>query len=147
MCSSWSERICFVSKSSRPMRVDLPSSTEPAVTSRSSSVSRISSEVADTLAVLHRRLADAIVRTRLAALGHACRRDLADDVVDRARLAQHAARARHVADRTEADGRPERLLIGVALDEVRDGVEHAVAAEHVALVREVDRRQLELLSR
>ena len=41
----------------------------------------------------------------------------------------------------------ERLLVGEALDEVRGGVEHPVAPEHLALVREVDRRQLELLAR
>ena len=37
--------------------------------------------------------------------------------------------------------------MGVALDELRGGVEHAVALEDLSLVREVDRRQLELLAR
>src|SRR3954451_15603473 len=98
MCSSWSTRICFVSKSSRPISVDLPSSTEPAVTRRSSSVSRNSLEVANALPVLHRGFADAVVGARLAALGDARRRDLGDDLLERARFADHAAGAAHVAD-------------------------------------------------
>src|SRR6476620_1943549 len=147
MCSSWSTRICFVSKSSRPMRVDLPSSTEPAVTRRSSSVSRNSLEVANALPVLHRGLGDAVVRAGLAALGDARRRNLGDDRIDRPGLADDAAGARHVADGAEANGRGERLLVREALDEIGDGVEHAVALEHLALVREVDLRQLEVLAR
>src|SRR3954454_5651898 len=102
MCSSWSTRICFVSKSSRPISVDLPSSTEPAVTRRSSSAC-MSSEVANALAVLHRRFADAVVRTGLAALGDAGGGDLRDDLLERRRVREHAAGARHVADRAEAD--------------------------------------------
>src|SRR6476646_2403748 len=147
MCSSWSTRICFVSKSSRPMRVDLPSSTEPAVTRRSSSVSRNSLEVANALPVLHRGLGDAVVRAGLAALGDARRRNLGDDRIDRPGLADDAAGARHVADGAEADGRVERLLVREALDEVGGGVEHAVTLEDLALVREVDGRQLEVLAR
>src|SRR5690349_21075415 len=125
------------------MSVDLPSSTEPQVTRRRSSVL----EVTDTLAVLHRRLADAVVGPRLTALGDARRRDLRDDLVDRPRLRDDAARARHVADRAEAHGRRERLFVRIALDELRRRVEHPVSLEDVALVREVDRRQLELLAR
>src|SRR5262245_9637436 len=134
MCWSWSTRICFVSYSNRPIKVDLPSSTEPHVTSRSSSVSIICSEVTDTFAVLHRRLAEPVVRPRLAALGHARRRDLCDHRLQRARLRDDAARARHVADRPEAHRRDERLLVLVALDELRCRVEHAVATEHLAFV-------------
>ena len=57
------------------------------------------------------------------------------------------AGAGHVADGAEAHSRVERLLARQPLDEVGDGVEHPVAPEHLALVREVDRRQLELLPR
>src|SRR3954453_16332876 len=147
MCSSWSTRICFVSKSSRPISVDLPSSTEPAVTRRRSSVSRSSLEVANAFPVFHRGLADAVVGAGLAALGDVRCRDLVHDLVDRRRVAYNTAGARHVADRAEADVRAERLLVREALDELRDGVEHPVAAEHVALVREVDLRELEILAR
>src|SRR6516165_9437863 len=147
MCSSWSARICFVSNSRRPIRVDLPSSTEPAVTSRSSSLSSISLEVANALPVLHRGLADAVVRARLAALGDPRRRDLVDDLVDRLRLADHAPGAGHIPDGAEANGRGERDLVGEALDEGGVRVEHPVAPEHLALVREVDERQLQLLAR
>ncbi len=42
MCSHWSTKTCFVSKRSRPISVDLPSSTEPHVTRRSSSDSAAS---------------------------------------------------------------------------------------------------------
>src|SRR2546421_12468850 len=142
MCSSWSTRICFVSYSKRPISVDLPSSTEPAVTSRSSSVSRNSLEVANALPVLHRRFADTVVGTRLATLGDARGCDLGDHLVDRRRVADDPSGARHVADGAEAHGGRDRLLAREALDEVRDGVEHAVALEDFALVREVDRRQL-----
>src|SRR6478752_3445482 len=113
MCSSWSTRICFVSKSSRPISVDLPSSTEPAVTRRSNSVSRNDLEVANALPVFHRGFADAVVGARLAALGDARGGDLGDDLVDRRRVADHAAGARHVADRAEAHRRLERLLVGI----------------------------------
>src|SRR3954469_17757769 len=147
MCSSWSTRICFVSKSSRPISVDLPSSTEPAVTRRRSSVSRSSLEVANAFPVFHRGFADAVVGAGLAALGDVRCRDLVHDLVDRRRVAYNTAGARHVADRAEADVRAERLLVREALDELRDRVEHPVAAEHVALVREVDLRELEILAR
>src|SRR5258706_16416932 len=116
------------------MRVDLPSSTEPAVTSLSRSVAL---EVADTLTVLHRGFADAVVGTGLAALGDAGRSDLGDDVLEPRGVRQHTAGARHVADRAEAHGRGERLLVGEALDGLGDGVQHAVALEDLAPVREV----------
>src|SRR6266487_140377 len=129
MCSSWSARICFVSKSSRPISVDLPSSTEPAVTSRSSSVSSIEREVAigglevaNALPVLHRGLADAVVGARLAPFGDPGRGDLADDLLDRRRLADDASGAAHVSDRAEPHRRPKRHLAGVAFDELGGGV-------------------------
>src|SRR3954469_21125042 len=147
MCSSWSTRICFVSSRSRPISVDLPSSTEPAVTSRSSSVSRNSLEVANALAILHRRLGDAVVGAGLAALGDARRSNLVHDRIDRRGVAHDAAGAGHVADGAEADGSCERRLVREPLDEIGDGVEHPVAPEHLALVREVDHRQLEPLAR
>src|SRR6478672_11443494 len=134
MCSSWSTRICFVSKRRRPISVDLPSSTEPAVTRRSSSVSRNSLEVANALPVFHRRFADAVVRARLAALADACRSDLADSCLARRSVAHDAAGAGHVADRAEAHRGAEGLLVGEALDEVGDRVEHPVPREDVALV-------------
>src|SRR5437868_15382433 len=118
MCSIWSTKICFVSKSSRPMSVDLPSSTEPHVTSRNSSVL----EVTDTLPVLHRGLAEAVVGARLAALGDVRRGDLGDHLVDGARLGEDAARARHVADGAEAHGRDERALACLLFGEPRPGV-------------------------
>src|SRR5579871_1511070 len=129
------------------MSVDLPSSTEPAVTRRSSAVSRNSLEVANALPVFHGGFRHTVVGTGLAAPGDTGRRDLVDDRVDRPRVAQHAARAGHVADGAEAHRGAERLLVGIPLDEVGGCVEHPVAPEHIALVREVDRRQLELLAR
>src|SRR5918997_1586351 len=77
-CSSWSSKIAFVSYSSRPMSVDLPSSTDPAVANRSSSL-----EVSLTLPILHGGLGHAVVGARLAALGDAGRGDLGDDVLER----------------------------------------------------------------
>src|SRR5918994_6038165 len=136
MCSSWSARICFVSKSSRPIRVDLPSSTEPAVTRRTSSVCMSASEVANALPVFHCGLAGTVVRPRLAALGDPGRCDLGDDVLERTRLRRDCAGAAHVADGAEADRKAERLLALHSLDEVADGVQHPVAAEDLALVGE-----------
>src|SRR5256885_410465 len=74
------------------------------------------------------------------------RRDLADDLVDRLRVGDDSAGARHVADGAEANGRRERILALHPLDMVGGRVEHAVAPEHLALVREVDDGQLELLA-
>src|SRR5437764_3187413 len=147
MCSSWSTRICFVSKSSRPISVDLPSSTEPAVTMRRSSASRNSLEVANALAVLHRRLADAVVRSGLATFRDPGGRDLRHDLVDRRGVADNAAGAAHVADRAEANAGVERLFVREPLDELGRGVEHPVAPEDVSFVCEVDGRQLEVLAR
>src|SRR5215831_13722949 len=144
MCSSWSTKICFVSKSSRPISVDLPSSTEPQVTRRRSSVESWASEVANALSVLHGGLAEAVVGARLAALGDSRGGDLLHDRLDGGRLRLDAARARHVADRAEANGGNERILALHPLDVRRGGVQHPVAAEDLPLVREVDRRQLEL---
>src|ERR1700750_1583913 len=77
--SSWSARIPLASWSRRPISVDLPSSTEPAVARRSRSdratdplpwpLRPVPLEVAGNLAVLHRGLARAVVGPRLAALG------------------------------------------------------------------------------
>src|SRR5579884_2399262 len=150
MCASWSTKICFVSYRRRPISVDLPSSTEPQVTRRRSSVERAAasevSEVADTLTVLHRGLAETVVGARLAALGDARRRDLRHHLLDRPGLRLDAAGAGHVADGAEADGGAERLFARQALHVGRDGVQHPVAAEHLALVGEVDRGQLEPLA-
>src|SRR5437899_2842872 len=129
------------------MRVDLPSSTEPHVTMRRSSVPSAASEVANAFAVLHGRLAEAVVGARLATLSHACRRDLLHDLLDRRRLRFDPAGAGHVADGAETDGSDERILALHALDVLRGRVQHPVAAEDLALVREVDARQLELLAR
>src|SRR5437667_11910390 len=123
MCSIWSARICFVSKSSRPISVDLPSSTEPAVTSRRRSVAaRL--EVTDTFPVLHRGLREAVVRAGLAALGDLRRSDLLDHLVHGRRTGLDAAGAGHVADGAEAHGGRERLLLRQPLDVRTDRVEH-----------------------
>src|SRR5215210_7745166 len=131
--------ICPVSKSRRPISVDLPSSTEPAVATRTSS------EVSVTLAVLHRGIGVAIVRARLAALGYPRGRDLRNHVVELHRLRAHGAGAAHVADRAEAHRLLEDLLALEPLDERRRRVEHPVAAEDLAAVGEVERGELDAL--
>src|SRR4051812_26841003 len=150
--SSWSARIALASCRRRPMSVDLPSSTEPAVARRSRSERATETrplplplEIAGNLAVLHRGLADAVVRARLAALRDLRRGDLGDDVVQRRRGRRDRPRAAHVADRAVADALAERLLAVDELHVCRQRVQHAVAAEDLALVGEVDRRDLELL--
>src|SRR3954469_19394497 len=120
------------------MSVDLPSSTEPHVTRRSSSACCACSEIADTFPVLHRSFREAVVGPRLAALGHARRRDLVDDLRDRRGIGYDAAGAGHVADGAEPDARGEGLLTLHALDVVARRIQHPVAPEHLALMRKVD---------
>src|SRR5262245_677524 len=108
------------------------------ISSRNPDLSPGCLEVANALAILHRRLAGAVVGPRLAALGDVRRRDLGDDLFERRRRRADAAGAAHVADGAEAHGLGERLLVGIALDVVADGVEHPVAPEHLARVGEVD---------
>src|SRR5204863_6725813 len=109
------------------MSVDLPSSTEPAVASRSEVTAAL--EVAGNLAVLHGGLADAVVGARLAALGDPRERDLGDDLVERRGAGLDRARATHVTDRPVAHAGQERVLVRQALDVVGHRVEHPVAAE------------------
>src|SRR3954470_2800901 len=106
--SSWSSRTALESKSSRPISVDLPSSTEPAV----ASLSEVALEVTGNLAVLHGGLGDAVVGARLAALGDAGAGDLLDDVGQGHGGGFDRARAAHVAHRAVAHDRVERLLAG-----------------------------------
>src|SRR4051794_11204830 len=155
--SSWSARIALASWSRRPISVDLPSSTEPAVARRSRSERATEPypwplrpwpwplEVAGNLAVLHRGLARAVVGARLAALGDLRGGDLGDDRVELGGGRGDGARAAHVADGPVAHARRERRLALDQLDVGRQRVEHPVAAEHLALVGEVDRRDLEAL--
>src|SRR5437764_10556629 len=107
----------------------------------------MSSEVANSFAVLHGRLTRSIVGARLPSLGDVRRRDLGDDILERRCGRLHATRTAHVSDGAEPNRRRERLLVGIALDECADGVEHSIAPEDLAVVREVDRRQLEPLAR
>src|SRR3954447_8970483 len=156
-CSSWSANTCFESNKRRPIRVLLPSSTEPAVAMRSvlarrsttgsgcplpsmtvSLVVTGSLEVTGALAVLHGRLAHTVVGAGLAALGDARGRDLLHHRLEGDRPRLHRAGARHVAHGSVAHARLERLLAIDQLDERAERVEHPVAAEHLALVREVD---------
>src|SRR3954454_6338447 len=155
--SSWSARIALASWSRRPISVDLPSSTEPAVARRSRSDRATDAapcpfvpwplEVAGNLAVLHGGLADAVVGAGLAPFGDLRRGDLGHDVVQGGRGRGDRAGAAHVADRAVADARVERLLAVDQLHEGRQRVEHPVAAEDPALVGEVDRRDIEALLR
>src|SRR5437588_9538069 len=96
------------------MRVDLPSSTEPAVAMRNNSELRrrmayalwvadgadplsCISEITFTLAILHRRLSDAIVGAGLPALGDSGGGDLSHHLLERDRAGAHGAGAGHVA--------------------------------------------------
>src|SRR5215207_617728 len=116
MCSSWSSKIDLESCSSRPMSVDLPSSTLPTVAKRSGATrplwvsistasASVTSEVALTLAVLHARLRDPVVGTRRATLGDPGDRRLGDDVLDGEGRRRHGGGAGGVTDRAEADRR------------------------------------------
>src|SRR6478609_3204048 len=121
------------------MRVDLPSSTEPAVAKRRSSAITprpllafarpmpTPSEIAFLLAVFHAGLADAVVGSGRAALGEAGGGDLEDDVVDRGGRRLDATGAGGIADGAEAHEGLEHLLALLRRDERPDGEQHAVA--------------------
>src|SRR5215207_9045903 len=96
----WSVISAFASNSSRPIRVDLPSSTEPAVATRSISGSSRAPrgccdpregplEVPHSLAVFHGGLGHAVVGPCLPALGHARGGDLCHHVVERRGAGAH----------------------------------------------------------
>src|SRR5690606_27689243 len=154
--SSWSASTDLVSCSSRPTRVLLPSSTEPAVASRSRSVCAgssgatravvsVMSEVAFPLAVLHRGFRQPVVGAGGASLRQPAGRDFSNNFVHCVRFGFHGAGAGAVADSPVADG---LLHQGLALARAtpRAGSQpHAVPQEHLPLVRVVDARQLDLL--
>ena len=84
-------------------------------------------------------------RARRAALGDAGGRDLLDDRFAGRGQRLDAAGAGRVADRAEPHGRLERRLVVAGLDEPVDGEQHAVALDDLALVREVELGQVDLL--
>src|SRR6478609_7084476 len=165
--SSWSARTDLESCSSRPTRVDLPSSTEPAVARRKMVlISRSpclgapakyrsegraenfvgSSEVALLLAVLHGGLGDPVVSARGAALGQGRGGHLDDDLGVRARRGLDGPGARHVADGAVAhEARLDGLVVSRSAHRT-DGEPHAVALEDLALVGVVERRERDVLA-
>src|SRR6478672_592586 len=166
--ASWSDRTDFVSWSRRPTRVDLPSSTDPAVARRSSVAAirrflllgsprsigarnerRTSwgcSEIALLLAVLHGGLGDPVVGTRGAALGQGGGGHLEDDVGVRAGRGVDRPGARHVTDGAVAHEPGLDRLVAPGLAHRADGEPHAVPVEDLALVGVVERRERDVLT-
>src|SRR5918997_2509729 len=142
--SSWSARIDDVSCSSRPTRVDLPSSTEPAVVSRSSDDAAPvirrgpSSEVALPFAVLHGGRGQPVVGAGGAALGEPAGGDLGEDGLDGRGGGLHRAGAGRVADGSEAHRLRDDLLAAPRATPLPGGEPHAVAGEDLALMGVVD---------
>src|SRR5918998_4202352 len=97
--SIWSVNTDLVSYSSRPTRVDFPSSTLPAVTTRRRS---LISEVPLPLAVLHRGLRQAVVGPGGAALGEPAGRHLGQHLVHCGRMRFDGPGARAIAHRAVA---------------------------------------------
>src|SRR5687768_4352379 len=93
--SSWSSKIDFESCSRRPMSVDFPSSTEPAVANRSSSMTGL--EVALALAVLHGGFRELVVGPGGAPLGDPGDGHLGQDLDHVGGRRPHRAGTRHVA--------------------------------------------------
>src|SRR5882757_5195576 len=151
------------SKSSRPIRVDLPSSTEPAVAMRnkvaincafSSSRKPLQipslrspqpSEIALSLAVFHASLGNPVVGAGCTPFGQPRNGRLGDHLGYRARRRLDAAGARDVADGAEPHGLLDDFLVLARLQVLVHREEHAVALKDLALVGVVDRRQLDLL--
>src|SRR5665809_112397 len=92
------------SSSSRPISVDLPSSTERRWRTAAGPWTAQPSEVALSLAVLHGGLTEAVVTTGGAALGDPRDGDLVDDLGDGRCLGLHAAGERQVPDGAEPYG-------------------------------------------
>src|SRR5918998_4057823 len=142
--SIWSASTDLVSYSSRPTRVDLPSSTLPAVTTRRRSVI---SEVPLPLAVLHRGLRQAVVGPGGTALGEPARRHLGHHLVHCGRVGLNGAGARAVAHRAVAHRAGLDSLAAAGTAPRTGGQPHPVTTEHLPVVRVVDRRQLDALPR
>src|ERR1700722_1360525 len=158
---SWSSKSWRVSKRSRPMRVLFPSSTDPMVAKRRRSIVSTPSsgppaggepgnvvmglEVPLTLAVFHRGLREAVVGPGCSALGDPGRRDLTNDLLNRVGGGAHRTRAGGVADGAKAHRFLADFLAGLRAHPLADGQQHAVALDHLSLVRVVDRRQLDVL--
>src|SRR5918997_3423102 len=142
--SSWSARMEEVSCSNRPTRVDLPSSTEPAVVSRSRDEAApvirmgLSSEVALPLAVLHGGRGQPVVGAGGAALGEPAGGDLGEDGLDGRGGGLHRAGAGRVADGSEAHRLRDDLLAAPRATPLPGGEPHAVAGEDLALMGVVD---------
>src|SRR4051794_35165298 len=112
--SIWSSKIAFESYSRRPMSVDLPSSTEPAVAILRSSLIL---EITFLLAVFHPGFADAVVGAGGTPLCHAGGRHLGDDLLGGLGIGLDAAGAGRVADRAVAHLLGEDRLAVAGLDE------------------------------
>src|SRR6478735_2984842 len=142
--ASWSDRTDFVSWSRRPTRVDLPSSTDPAVARRSSVAAIL--EITLLLAVLHGGLGDPVVGARGAALGQRGGGHLEDDVGVRAGRGVDRPGARHVTDGAVAHEPGLDRLVVSGLAHRADGEPHAVPVEDLALVGVVERRERDVLT-
>src|SRR3954447_5090714 len=140
--ASWSSKMALESNSSRPIRVLLPSSTEPAVASRNSSIS----EIPFLLAVLHGRLGEPVVGPGGTSLGDAGGRHLLDDLVDGGRHRLHRAGAVHVAHGPVADGGLVGPLFWPGPDPLADGQQHAVPFDDLPAVGEVHLGDLQALA-
>ena len=139
--SSWSSKIDLLSYSSRPISVLLPSSTEPAVASLSSSIRSTPRAygLPSRLRWPGRRLCVAprsvirLAATSSMILSHGVG------------IRLNGSGAGHVANGAVAHLRLEDLFAVERRRHVRYRHEHAVAQEDLALVGVVDRRQLKLL--
>src|SRR5258707_11609183 len=130
--SIWSSNSDLASYSSRPIRVLLPSSTEPAVVRRRRSARM--SEVSLALAVLHGRLGDPVVGPGSTPFGQPGDGHLGDDVGHGGGGGFHGAGAGHVADGPVPDHSFEGLLTRTELDVGPDGKEHPVTGEDLPAV-------------
>src|SRR6516165_10801668 len=126
IAATWSSKICRVSRRSLPMRVLLPSSTEPMVANLRRSIVSVTCsglpaggepdrvviglEVALALAVLHGRFREAVVGASRTALGDVRHRRLADDLLGRRGRGAHDSGARRIPNRAEPHCFPAHLL-------------------------------------
>src|SRR5260221_451145 len=150
---SWSSNIALVSYSSRPISVLLPSSTLPALEKRSMPVSTGDMvSIADTLKVsfllaqLHRSFRCLVVHARSASFRDAGRRGFDDDLLRIGRVGFHRAGAGHVSHGTKPHRNRFDGLACLRLHQLGHRQQAAGPAHHVAPVRVIDRRNLQLFA-
>src|SRR4029079_10023782 len=143
--SSWSVRMFLLSKSKRPIRVLLPSSTLPAVINRKRSIN-VDLEITILFSVFHRCFGNFVVNACLSALTRAGKNYFINNVIQCPCIRFHRRRAGHVAHGAVAHIFRHDLVRFFQLDERRNRDELAFVRNDFAFMRKVNSGQFDLLT-